>query len=203
MIEPGDDSLPDLISRLSKNRREKIRRNSRKLNKRGDVSFHVIRDPAACLNARHTFLDLEDQGWKKEGGHSLKSHTHTYDFFLDMSQRFAEAGRICFTELKVNDLVVASSCNLLSGRVGIGFKAGWESDFASLAIGNLHAVELARHAPETLADLEYFDSGTGGNSWLKALWPTSRRMTTGILTGSRLTSATVSSLLKVRSVPVL
>ena len=198
-IVPRDPHLLDPAHYLSKNRRKKLRRCRRELEALGEVDFKIIRDYQGCIEATRNFLELENQGWKKDEGQSFASNDVSTEFFLEMTENFAAADKVWFTELRIGNETVGSTCNLISGKSAVAFKSGWKHELQDLGIGNFQEVELARHAPHELKDLDLIDSGTGGRSWLKSLWPGRRRMATGVFAGSRLADTTTKSLLQLRS----
>lgn len=199
MLTPKDREgcNPDLY--LSRNRRRKYRRSMRSLAARGDVEFDFIRHCDSRSDAVENFLSLEDQGWKQQHGQSFKSSPQGERFFREMSAGFARHNRIFFTELRSGSEVVGSTSNLIAGDSAVAFKSGWATDYADLSIGSLQEVELVRHAPTALSDLECVDSGTGGNSWLASLWPEERTVATGLFAGSAFAAAASRTMLKLRS----
>lgn len=191
LIQPSDCN-PDEF--LSKSRRKKTRRSLRELQKLGSVSYSVVRDADAESEHARNFLQLENHGWKGAGKHSFLAREHRRRFFDEMTDNFARAQRVFFTELSLDEKVIGSTINLVSGNMAIAFKSGWHSDYAHLGVGNLQEIELARQAPDELSDLDYIDSGTGGRSWLRTLWPGRRSMSTGVFTGSKLATCVTKTM---------
>lgn len=189
VLVPTDPALADALGCLSKKRRNNVRRGRRELQARGEVGFRVVRGCDVTPRQLDTFLELEHSGWKGDGGTSLLSTSATEAFFREMAAGFAVAGRILLAEISVDGQVVGSTTNLTAGRCAVAFKTGWNRDYAEVGLGVLQEVEFARQAPERLADLEYIDGGTGEDSWLLSLWPGRRRVTSGVFSGSRTSSA--------------
>lgn len=199
MLYPGDAAGCDPDAYLSRNRRKKYRRSLKSLQVEGHVDFRVIRECSPRSGTVEHFLRLEDQGWKQHGGHSFRAAAESEQFFREMAAGFARHDRIFFTELHCGSQVIGSTSNLIAGNTAVAFKSGWASEYADFSIGALQEVELVRHAPTTLADLESVDSGTGGNSWMTSLWPERRCVATGLFAGSAICSLLSKAVLRLRT----
>ena len=155
-------------------------RSLRRLGKHGAVCWRVQRGstvPVACVDR---FLELEDMGWKGQQGTSLRARPEDERFFRAMMDGFSRCGRAFVTELCVNHEVIASTSNVVSGNAGFAFKVGWHPGYAKLAPGLLNELELIRHAPTLCAELAYIDSGAAPGSYVDALWPGRRWLTSGL-----------------------
>jgi CelD/BcsL family acetyltransferase involved in cellulose biosynthesis len=169
------EACPELIQRALGSHRKDTDRRMRRLRERGEVQWRWHRGDSvpAALDA---FLALEHAGWKGEEGTSLRSRPADEAFFREAVRGFASDGRALFTELTVNGVPIASTSNFLSGRGGFGFKIGWDPEYKTFSPGILNEVEFVRGAATAFADLEYFDSGAGAESYINRLWPSRRRM---------------------------
>lgn len=165
----GEDLLREVLGR----KLNEINRCLRRLREQGEVSWHCLRRdiPAESVEA---FLHLEHQGWKGESGTSLRSTPAGERFFREAVARFDQAGRALFTELRVDDRVVASTCNFVSGRMGFAFKVGWDPALRRLGPGMLNEVEFIRQVQVHCPDLDTFDSGASADSFINRLWPERR-----------------------------
>jgi CelD/BcsL family acetyltransferase involved in cellulose biosynthesis len=172
MIEVcGEDLLHQVLGR----KLNEINRCRRRLGEQGEVSWHCLRRelPAESVEA---FLHLEHQGWKGTAGTSMRSTASGEAFFRDMVARFDQAGRVLFTELRLDGRVVASTCNFVSGRMGFAFKVGWDPALRKLGPGMLNEVEFIRQIRQHCADLDTFDSGASADSFINRLWPARRAL---------------------------
>ena len=156
------------------------RRSLRRLGEHGAVCWRVQRGSAVPVACVERFLELEDMGWKGQQGTSLRARAEDEHFFRVMIDGFSRCGRVFFTELCVNQEVIASTSNVVSGNAGFAFKVGWHPGYAKLAPGLLNELELIRHAPTLGAELAYIDSGAAPGSYIDDLWPGRRWLTSGL-----------------------
>ncbi len=154
-----------------------LKRRQRGLAKSGQVEWRWHRDEGISQATVEAFLALEHQGWKGEGGTSLRSSPSAEAFFREAVNGFASQRRALFAELCLNGVPIASCCSFISGRVGFGFKIGWDLEYRSFSPGKLNELELMRHAPQAFADIDYFDSGAGPDSYINELWLTRKVLT--------------------------
>ena len=171
MAHDGSDE-PD---KTMKARDKSIKRCLRKLEERGRVTWTLHRHRPIAETAVESFLELEHRGWKGESGTSLRSNALDEVFFREVVSGFGAAGRALFTELKLDDQVIASTSNFVSGQSGFAFKTGWFPELAKMSPGVLNEVELMRSFLQgPCSDLELFDSGAAEGSYIEKLW-TGRR----------------------------
>ena len=103
ILRPGETTPEQVDASLSRNRRKRVRKKRRQLESLGEVTFNIAHcGPDVNLYAER-FLRLEDMGWKGEAKSSLKSHPESEAFFLEMTAKFANANRMVFSELRVDD----------------------------------------------------------------------------------------------------
>lgn len=177
-----------------------LRRKRRRLNSLGTPEVRVLVGPAVTHEVIESFLRLEDKGWKGSECSSLLSVPSHADFFRDMAQRFAAAGRAFFCELLLDGRLIASSSNFVSGRTGFAFKIAWDPEFASIGPGILNELELMRWLGEGGLDIDYIDSGAMEGAYIQRLWGTAMDLTSGVLVGGNVGSALLPTLSVVRSV---
>jgi hypothetical protein len=170
---------------LSNKRRKILRQNLRRLNELGKVEWRVVKGQEIEPASIDTFLGLEHMGWRKERKCSILSHPNQEAFFREMTNEFAQAGRLFFTELSMNGKVIASTCNLISGGAGFAFKIGWDEAFSKFGIGILNEVEFLKHFPEHFPHLQYVDSGAEEDSFIEKLWIDHIFIASGIYVSNR------------------
>jgi hypothetical protein len=168
------------IERLySAKRRKALKRSQRLLKEFGEIKWRAITGNQITSTCINNFLRLENMGWKRRKNTSLLSQPSHETFFREMIEGFAQNGRAFFTELFVNNEVIASTSNIISSNVGYAFKVGWNERFAPTSPGILNEIELIRKAPELLPYLEYIDSGAEEGSFIDKLWTDSRVLVSG------------------------
>ena len=168
-----------LHEHLTGGRTKDLRRRRRRLEERGSVRWRALRGPEITPVCIERFIDLEHRGWRGQEGTSLRSRSEDEQFFREMIGEFAARDRAVFTELLVDDTVVASTSNLISGKGGFAFKLGWHPDYQRMAPGLLNEVELIRNAPTLFEGLGFVDSGAVEGSFLEDLWSERRVVVSG------------------------
>jgi CelD/BcsL family acetyltransferase involved in cellulose biosynthesis len=108
----------------------------RKLSERGRASWHYLRGEAVEDRTIETFIALEHAGWKGARGSSLRSDPRQATFFQQMTRAFRADGDIYFTELRLDDQVIASTCNLRSGGDGFAFKVCFDPRYSKYSPGS-------------------------------------------------------------------
>lgn len=184
------------VQRVLAKRLKDLERRMRRLAERGRVGWRCHREGGVPESAVERFLELEHAGWKGQERSSMRSNPADEAFFREAMARFGRDERAVITELTLDDVAIASTAHFISGRVGFGFKIGWDPAFKAVAPGVLNEVELMRRAPRVFADLEYFDSGSNSQGYINDLWPARRPLASATLTRAtlaRLITRTASS----------
>lgn len=166
----------------SKNRRKSARKNIKRLEKLGDWRVRVVTNGSEFDRAINRFLDLEHAGWKAGTGTSMRSKGPQERFFTTMMRNFSETNTAFFAELLLDDQVIGSSANLISGDTAFAFKIGWDPEFAKVSPGTILESELIRRSPETLSHINFVDSCSSSDSYVAGIWPEKMRVGSGLLT---------------------
>lgn len=185
VLLPKSDDASAFVSRIPKSRVKDLRRCWRRLSETGALDWRVHAGKNLSDEAIERFLVLENMGWKGEAGTSMRANAANEQFFREMISRFREAGGVFFTELVLNERVIASTCNLISGNSAFAFKIGWDPDFARYSPGMLIELGLLENVPKFFGHLDLIDSGSVEGSYLDALWLDKRRLVNGIFATTR------------------
>lgn len=174
VLVPADGGT-EALRRQMRKQFSNVERCRRRLQEQGTLDWKLLRGevPAAAVE---DFLALEHTGWKRESGTSLRSNAGDEAFFKEMTQGFAAEGRALFTELRLDDRVIASTCNYVSGDAGFAFKVGWDEAFRKFGLGIFNEAEFVRQAPDLCADLRFIDSGSQPASFIEMLWAGRRQV---------------------------
>jgi CelD/BcsL family acetyltransferase involved in cellulose biosynthesis len=174
-----------------------LKRRRRRLDEQGHVSWSLHRRGGIPDKSIEAFLDLEQRGWKGETKTALRSTYADEAFFREAVSRFATQGRMLVTELTLDNRVIASTTNFVSGRAGFAFKIGWLPELAKVSPGVLNEMEMLRRLYEDdgLADLDFWDSGASQGSFIDKLWPGRRPLVSMTLASTSL-SRSVMQLLR-------
>ncbi len=182
----------ELLTGCSKSRRKSLRRGRRWLEQQGAVVFRLRRIEPGETEPVETFLQLEHLGWKGQEGTSLLSERRHAMFFRAMCEALAARGGVVFGELLVDDRVIASTCNLVSGHVLFAFKIGWDPQYAEASPGLLSELFLAESIAEEMPQVTLLDSCSSQGSHLEGLWPHQIAMGSVICVWSRAASLLTS-----------
>lgn len=177
-----------------------VKRQTRRLHESGTVEWRGLRVGGIPPAAVEAFLDLEHDGWKGETGESLRSQPADTAFFREMVAGFAREERAIFSELRLNNVIIASTSNMVSGKTGFAFKLGWKQEHAKLSPGKLLELEFIRHANELWGDVDWFDSGASPGSYLERIWRDKRPLATWGYATSPLGSAALTAVGALRQI---
>jgi CelD/BcsL family acetyltransferase involved in cellulose biosynthesis len=158
-----------------------VARRQRRLQERGEVGWRLLGESSLPAHAVDALLALEHMGWKGEGGSSLRSDAVREAFFREVVAGFAAERRTLFSELTLDGVAIASTCNFLSGRMGFAFKIGWNSELRAYSPSWLNEVEFMRQAAARLGGIELMDSGASEDSYINELWLERRTLATLVI----------------------
>lgn len=183
------------VSPPSKHAPKDYQRHLRHLQAEGHFEWTLLRGVEPLDKSIAEFIRLEHMGWKRKKGTSLYSNPNHLRFFQEMAKGFNQAGRLFFTEIRLNDVCISSTANLISGQAGFGFKMGWDTQYAKHSPGIVNVTKIMESGKEFLGDLEYIDSSTTPESYVSKIWPERRKLVEGMLSLSTLGKTVISSLI--------
>lgn len=171
----------NVAQNLSRNVKKALQRRTRRLEELGEIKFAVRSGNDLTPEVINRFLALENMGWKGTEGTSILSHANDTEFFRQMVGKFNETRKVFFSELYLNNTVIASNVTLVSGKVGFAFKLGWDPEYAKLSAGNLLEAHSLSSADPLYVRLEYIDGCSDANAeYMNVLWLHRRRMKSGV-----------------------
>jgi hypothetical protein len=150
------------------------------LERKGNVEWRTLYGPEVKDSNIESFLQLEHKGWKAEKGTSIRSSFSHEAFFREMVEGFRRRGRLFFTELLLNGIVIASTTNLVSGDVGFAFKIGWDPAHSDSSPGLMNELAFVRGVNGPCRNLSFIDSGAENGSFVDSLWIARRELTSGM-----------------------
>lgn len=184
----------NLSSKMNKN----MRRCKKILSEKGMVNWQILFGKQIDAEHIDNFLQLENMGWKNANGSSLLSKPSDESFFREMIKGFAQNDRAFFTELSVNDKVIASTSNLISSRMGYAFKIGWDPQYAQASPGILNEVEFIEQGASSVSHLEYIDSGAQEGSFIEKVWTDRYSLSSGSYVHKRVARSLLKTIDSVR-----
>lgn len=158
----SDMSAEDYLAQsLSTKKRKELRRQARRLEEEGTLSFERLsNDYGVCEQEvgewAATFAWLEKKGWKGRAGSALASQSETHDLFKQALIGAAREGRLERLCLSLDGKPIAMLANFLCAPGAFSFKTAFDEDYSRFSPGVL----LQRENLDILTrdDVEWMDS---------------------------------------------
>jgi CelD/BcsL family acetyltransferase involved in cellulose biosynthesis len=158
------------LAEIAPSRQADMRRQWRRLQQRGALTWQAARPNAPAAGFAQRFLDLENLGWKKEQGTALACNPKDQTFFNALVENFASEERMLFTELCLDGRAIASTVNMISGNAAFAFKVGSDPEYKSYAPGLVNEWEFVHQAQRAVPEAEFMDSGAAPGSYIENYW---------------------------------
>ena len=160
---------------LSTKKRKELRRQARRLEEEGDLSFDRQTSDFGLDRWIDEFLDLEAAGWKGKNGSAMASDLANARLFSNALAGAAHAGRLERLTLRLDGQAIAMLANFLTAPGSFSFKTAFDERFARFSPGVLLQQEnlqlLAR------SDIEWCDScAAQGHPMIEHFWREKRTM---------------------------
>lgn len=160
-------------------------RQRRRLAELGRLSWQIILPDEVGEETTETFLTLEHNSWKGDSGTSLLSTSQDATFFRSLVSKLARREEVFFTELRLNDVAIASTVNFMSRGVAFAYKIAWDKKYSRFGPGVLNEISFVEYATSNELPYSYIESGTNSESFIARIWPGRISMSTGYVIGSR------------------
>jgi CelD/BcsL family acetyltransferase involved in cellulose biosynthesis len=155
---------------LSRERRETLRRQRRRLERYGIVGVRSARSAGEIRNATEAFLALEESGWKGGRRTALLCDSSRAAFARTMTRRLAREGKCRIDALTVDERPVAMGIILRSRDRGFFWKSAYDEAFAAQSPGVQLALEVTR-IQQTEDACRVTDScAIAGSPMIERLW---------------------------------
>jgi CelD/BcsL family acetyltransferase involved in cellulose biosynthesis len=139
---------------LSKNTRKVLRKYLHKMDKYGGFGFHCYAGEEA-LGKWENFLSLEDSGWKKNKGASIKmSGPQTLKFYDGLTRILAKNGQLHLFFLTINGEEAAGQFSYVEKNILHCAKSGYATKFAEYSPSNVLMFKIIEHIFENRRDIE-------------------------------------------------
>jgi CelD/BcsL family acetyltransferase involved in cellulose biosynthesis len=156
---------------ISKERREKLQRRWRQLEKHGNVSVCSTRDAADIRDATEAFLALEESGWKGTRRTALVCDSSHAAFARTMTRRMAREDKCRIDALTIDERPIAMSIMLKSRDRAFVWKVAYDEAFAAQSPGVQLALEVTR-MQQSDATCRMTDScAVADHPMIDRLWP--------------------------------
>jgi hypothetical protein len=152
---PGNDRESHLDRATGTNRRKKIARQRRRLQKSGAVIIETASFPTAIVEALGDFFVLEASGWKGRAG-TAAAQPDIRRFREEAAAGLAANFQARVDRLLVGEHAVAAMVTLRSGAVSFGWKTAYDEAFARSSPGTqlLHEVTAVLLGDPTIARVD-------------------------------------------------
>jgi len=153
-----------------------LRRKQRNLGKAMGAPVEVV-DRGDDPKAIDDYINLEASGYKADAGVAMVTVSGEPEFFREMCERFAAAGRLHLPSLTDGKHTVAMIAWVRGGDTLFQFKWSFDEDYARFSPGLILHTEVMRVFQEE-TDAILLDSCTwAGNEMINHLYPDRRRIT--------------------------
>ena len=123
-------------------KRKELRRLSRRLHDKGDLSFGVAEEGEALSRQIESFLALEFKGWKGKCGGAFLSRPERAAFARAMLRRMAHEGRCRIYWLACGQRIIASHILLLGADRAFFWKTAYDEEFSAFSPGVLLTLRM-------------------------------------------------------------
>ncbi len=198
------DFEKDYLPALRTKKRKDWQRNWRRLAELGNRRTDIFSadSPVSLFDQKVSeFLELEDNGWKRDQGTSLKSVPTHASFFRVMLQNAQAKGQAIILQIRCDDLpvgmvtVVTSAC----GRAAYTLKIASHPDFHRYSIGSQVILQLTEYALSSMT-VELIDScAAEDHPMINRLWQ-QRRNIENLLFSNK--NATIKALIPLTDITV-
>jgi CelD/BcsL family acetyltransferase involved in cellulose biosynthesis len=155
---------------LSKERREALRRQRRRLERYGIVGVRSARSAGEIRNATEAFLALEESGWKGGRRTALLCDSSRAAFARTMTRRLAREGKCRIDALTVDERPVAMGIILRSRNRAFFWKSAYDEAFAAQSPGVQLALEVTRIQQAEDACRVTDSCAVAGSPMIERLW---------------------------------
>lgn len=117
--------------------RKELRRQERRLAELGHLGYRTLaatEDAEAWIDR---FLALEAKGWKGLDGTAMAANAGSRRFFASAASEAHRRGQLQMLEMTLDDNVIATKCNFISGEGAFMFKIAYDENYAKYSPGML------------------------------------------------------------------
>jgi CelD/BcsL family acetyltransferase involved in cellulose biosynthesis len=154
---------------VRKKKRKELKRLRNRLEELGDVGFACWQQGESVEPWCEEFLALERSGWKGAAGSALGCAPATADFFRDVLNGAATAGRLEMLKLTLNEAPIAMMINFIAPPGSFSFKIAHDERYARFSPGVLIELENLRILERP--DVAWMDScASEKHAMIDSLW---------------------------------
>ena len=158
---------------LSTNKRKEIRRNQKRLEQLGEISFEVLSNSDDVIYHLDASVKQSQIRYGKMGGNEGFNHRHFLDFHLETARTFATENHIRLFLLKINDKVIATLYLFKEGDTYHAYQGSYDHSLSKYGPGTLLDAWVIRYGLER-DQVANFDFGYGQQDY-KTRYPHTTR----------------------------
>ncbi|MEZ6055446.1 MAG: GNAT family N-acetyltransferase [Planctomycetaceae bacterium] len=202
MLRRVDDWTILAADAISSHNRRELRRQWRRLGDLGQIEIRSLEHERELFHWTESFLSLESQGWKGDGGTALSKDPIAEAYFREVLTVACENQRLQMMAIHLNGEPIAMKVNLLAAPGSFAFKIAYDERHAKFSPGVHLEIENMRSFHESTS-LQWMDScAAPRHPMINRLWTERRliqhvRVSTGNIRGN-LTIGTRSLLRSIR-----
>lgn len=147
----GTDAETYLTKAIGKNHRREYRRLWRRLSETGNLTYNIIADKPAIINAFNDFLSLEAAGWKGTSGTAFLSKQVDADFARETINAMAEHDLVRIHTLELDNKIIASLVVFISGDQAWTWKTAYDETLKAYSPGVLLMIKVLKNHLENPA----------------------------------------------------
>lgn len=152
------------------------RRQLRRLEEMGTLSYEVATKPSEIRASMEEFLALEGRGWKGEKKTALVANAQTATFTRSMTRLLAREGLCTLHALKLNGRAIAMGIVLTSEDQACFWKIAYDEAYAAFSPGIQFVLAFSRHQM-TQPDISMTDScAIPNHPMIDRVWPERQTM---------------------------
>ena len=170
LFRRAKDADSYIVTALSRQDRQEVRRRERRLAERGAVAHRTLRPGDPIERWLEDLMQLEAGGWKGQNGSALASNEANRRFATEIFGAAFRRGRLQMVGLDLDGKPLSRCSSILAGDGGYAFKTAYDEAFSRYSPGIIAEVDRIR-ALHDLPQLQWMDSFTAdGNVVLNRLW---------------------------------
>lgn len=158
------------LDHIAHKKLKELRRQRRRLDEKGAVTFVSAREPAHIAPALADYLMLEASGWKGRVGTAARQNADVLHFVQSAIAALAAEGRVRIDRLTRGEMPLAAAVTLRAGERAWFWKIAYDEAHASFSPGVQLALDVTRSlvADATLAQTD--SCATADHPMIDHLW---------------------------------
>jgi CelD/BcsL family acetyltransferase involved in cellulose biosynthesis len=169
LLAPGADRA-GYLDNVSQKKLKELRRQRRRLDETGEVSFLSVQESQAIAPALADYLMLEKSGWKGRAGTAARQDADVLHFVQGAIAALGAEGRVRIDRLIRGDMPLAAAITLRAGDCAWFWKIAYDEDAARSSPGVQLSVDLTKEllADESIARVD--SCATADHPMIDHLW---------------------------------